>query len=1804
MARNQDVSMPQECVNTLKQCLLMFCELLITGLGCSNLTSEETELFRRGSKSFFLAAIAALKLSLISHGGSEECIKLIKRFLDSPFAGEEEIKWLLSSSYNMGVQLFNMKLYALACEPFTITYVTSWVRATAENVRNLSDTESQQYTDLVLDACTKSNIFFDTLNRNGLPSEAFEIFRESMIKWANTDLAGIEKHSAHNLLQGWLKKVFSLRLRKEIDDEENLICSFIVGSYPPLQAGTVGLLLEKELLLYDDMEELDPVLSRKLKRKLLDILLDEVYTDSSVFMQRSKILQEKGRLCRLDGVEGCSDCLNYLTQAIDILLTNRNVGDDKCMLLNINLQLANNYFLRACCSQEVDPTADGFLEDIQNGLHMCEDILSQKLSFNEQLLMHLPSTIGLLQNCADLLALKGYSSILYTVYELLLTASFITVSDPVTAFLGVFGDRKVSHLFCCSLFPCSFKELTLQTLGLDLDSESMLQNMVNKSRKQVLSGFLCEIKHSYEDDDVLVTKQWEEMSHSSDDAKTIEDIIRASQALSKLAEFRQERGKLEEALKYAREALHFRLKLVNRYFKVSSKSPSNTDSEAELSEKVVFLHASGRMAVRNWPGINLKERAEVGPSQWQIINVYLESLMQVGVLSEMLGLVDDADSSFREGHQIAKAQGLVFAEGIFQSCLGETLRKRHMWDQARNSFETANCLFDQCRVGTFCNFCMQLARATLELRIADLRRRQSDKSTVLPSETVELALEMYRHAEEKIYSLVFDLIQVHVTPDEKIDFRFSARHGPDGNGTAEKLCIKSTYFKDEKGSSRNSYQSSVDGYSVPRKSSIRNEGCCAENPPGRIAKQVFNVVGPSIENTRLTRRRTTTKSSSVSVSKETVEELCSETQSKLNVGKCEIHASGKGRLGSRRGKKLSTGKKHKSHEDQIREAHAESECPGSECAASLKQVFQNAGKRHPCLLHDSDRAGEKPFCLQKWIHNQWVQRARCLLARIFLQKGKCFIGVAESHVVHTQFYKALGVIRGCNWTFLESSCPSSLCRVECVVSKSLKDHKIEEGCILYHLGIFILREQICNNLRIGCCDLECVDVSIILSWLHHAFVLCKDIPLLLQKVARILAILHVPKDMGGLFDRLLKPNFQSTKKAAYFHQLSLGPTVRQQHISLLDARKLEIFKSSDLSHNRQSIVNMQNLIRCCRVGPSMPNDLQSAVQEDYKVPCPTICLSLMDWEMQYLHNDLDAVRSHSWVLISRFDIDSGPLSILIPCGSFIGRSLIAECPYNVESEDEASSSVESQTMTAYGTLASEFKSILEESRQSTSQEVCIDSHEEKSRWWEWRIALDARLASMLRDLEEVWFGPWKSLLLGKSSSSSTHIWRPIAEGLDRRLQSLTKAGPFNVDLIQLLLQGAGSFSRRDLEKGISCLFDWKTSSQILKDMQSTVCESSDSNSKHDSLLNSAVEAFIESFEMAIQSEAYLPVTSLDDTNSILSYVKQRCTHQVSYTTECNSYQEPVVLALDSHLQALPWESLPVLRRKEVYRVPSLGSMNVLLIHRYFLEMFKSGQHAARQYEEEHNNEVDAWSVMGGPMVVVPTVDPSNTYFLLNPSGDLGSTQAAFEDMFTCQEGWEGKVGEAPTVEEYMEGLKKHELFVYFGHGSGDQYLSERRMRKMDRCAAALLMGCSSGRLHPQGDYEPVGVPLWYLMAGCPTAISNLWDVTDGDIDRFSRVLLQNWLVSGHRRPEATGSVNTHMQKSVRGECHKGKRRGHKLCMAVKGSGGPTLNVTVHDSGIRTASNIGEGRNACRLPNLIGASPVCYGIPTFVRRKTT
>ena len=173
-------------------------------------------------------------------------------------------------------------------------------------------------------------------------------------------------------------------------------------------------------------------------------------------------------------------------------------------------------------------------------------------------------------------------------------------------------------------------------------------------------------------------------------------------------------------------------------------------------------------------------------------------------------------------------------------------------------------------------------------------------------------------------------------------------------------------------------------------------------------------------------------------------------------------------------------------------------------------------------------------------------------------------------------------------------------------------------------------------------------------------------------------------------------------------------------------------------------------------------------------------------------------------------------------------------------------------------------------------------------------------------------------------------------------------------------------------------------------------------------------------------------------------------------------------------------------------------------------------------------------------------------YILNPDSDLKNTQKMFEDDLKALTGsWTGIVNRAPTEAEFRDQLATKDVLLYFGHGSGAHYIPAKTIRKLDRCAVTCLMGCSSGTLKDAGEFEPYGMPTNYLLAGCPAILANLWDVTDKDIDRFTKEVFESWGLIGR------------------------KARGESLVEAVS-----------------------KARDTCVMKYLNGAAPVVYGIPAY------
>ncbi|XP_074489400.1 separin [Sebastes fasciatus] len=230
----------------------------------------------------------------------------------------------------------------------------------------------------------------------------------------------------------------------------------------------------------------------------------------------------------------------------------------------------------------------------------------------------------------------------------------------------------------------------------------------------------------------------------------------------------------------------------------------------------------------------------------------------------------------------------------------------------------------------------------------------------------------------------------------------------------------------------------------------------------------------------------------------------------------------------------------------------------------------------------------------------------------------------------------------------------------------------------------------------------------------------------------------------------------------------------------------------------------------------------------------------------------------------------------------------------------------------------------------------------------------------------------------------------------------------------------------------------------------------------------------------------------------------------------------VVLILDKYLQKLPWESTSILSSHSVSRMPSLHSLIGLSIQK----------------------ETDSQSVLN------QGVDSRKVFYVVDPDANLSNSQEQFKKMFSSQLDWDGVCGVAPDSGQLEEAVATKDLYIFVGHGAGARFIDGQAVLKRRMRAASLIFGCSSAALAVRGDQEGQGILLNYLIAGCPFYLGNLWDVTDRDIDRFTKVLLESWFSGG--------------------------------------------------SGASLLDHMGPARQATHMKHLIGAAPVVYGLPVHLQ----
>ena len=413
-------------------------------------------------------------------------------------------------------------------------------------------------------------------------------------------------------------------------------------------------------------------------------------------------------------------------------------------------------------------------------------------------------------------------------------------------------------------------------------------------------------------------------------------------------------------------------------------------------------------------------------------------------------------------------------------------------------------------------------------------------------------------------------------------------------------------------------------------------------------------------------------------------------------------------------------------------------------------------------------------------------------------------------------------------------------------------------------------------------------------------------------------------------------------------------------------------------------------------------------------------------------------------------------------------------------------------------------------------------------WWKARETLDKRLKNLLDDIESIWLGGFKGMLsnLQRHEDLLSRFGQSLIQSLDKHLPSRQKTKQARSAKLQLhahvleLFVALGHPDLNELADGVA------------------------------DLLYFVVDILQFQGEHNAYDEIDFDMITMEVLDALRGYHEAR-------ENDPSESRRHTILVLDKELLGFPWESLPCLRGRSVSRMPSVSAIKSRL------DMMSS----------KDNEASCLW------------VDARKGSFILNPSGDLMSTQATFTKPFLDSlPDWRSIIGQAPSEADFESCLRDNDVFVYFGHGSGAQYIRGRNIKRLQKCAVTFLMGCSSGKMNECGAFEPYGVPWNYVHAGAPAVVGTLWDVTDKDIDRFAMMTFIEW-----------GLLS---EESLQEDVSKSKRKAKVVQRTSRRT--PRQESRSGKGQIALDEAVANARDACVLKYLNGAAPVIYGIPVVLK----
>ncbi|GMI87982.1 EXTRA SPINDLE POLES, RADIALLY SWOLLEN 4, homolog of separase, HOMOLOGY OF SEPARASE 1 [Hibiscus trionum] len=1650
--------------------------------------------------------VAGFIVSIGTKCNIRESVCYIKQIIGSSWIQSQGLKYVYISLYNIGVLMYRNKQIKEALKALKLSHRASWthiqlLREMFTQKKSFDDHLSEDaIRDLVSDACSRTAFLSEVLHACG-NLKAERIIVESLKNWSTLENLFRQLSGPMPLIKQWVKIQCKLRKNMNLEDNAPTLCCMLLSS-GEVSKRAIGKILEQELLAYQEMTHGYPDFCHRMQTKVIDLLMQDDYAIEDNPLQRARILIRKGRTLRANGIEALKDCICCLSKAISIMnRETRNAGTPACH------QLAAAYCLLALCTQEAEPNSEQVYPDICAALDLWSSIFIPDSCFTgDEFKMVSGSTLQLLYNILDLLSVKGYTTLHSNIYKLIMRIYKLNNVELGKCAANLWECRRLSHALCVSPVNESFITNLSEQCGETSKAVDFWIQCLSGSQpgligfQQNVTCFFNNFTNGLKNDESNV-----QSAVSANNVNLVVSELTASDPVRShslflagylyydLCERHISSGQLFEGLSYAKEAFRLRSQLFKRKFTFSIEEHVGKGCESgdidDIAQKAIIgpknLQVHRIVASEIW-SFDSSSSNLCGSylSPWNVLQCYLESILQVGCINEMAGNGVEAESFLLWGKSISCSQSLPLFEAMFSSILGKLYRKKQLWNFAEQELQSAKRLMVDRNSNYSCTRCRLMLEVNLDLQLGDLIRNLSDSDIINDSkERFSHAEVMYKSALEKLNHSAWKNI---ITDEE----------------SKEDLVIRTTIISGE------------------------DVACNAASQPDAIdarkGRKTKKVSKPAVKEQRVIPEQ----SSRVTRSRY----RSSQNQSISSTGEAQVGLS-----------KQSNGNVVSKVSDTCWEKESSllgKESCMDESTSEIACICKRA-KLWQCLPAEIMKSG----LLIYFINMKWEYARRKLLVRILTGIGKCLGSHDQTREIHKVVWQSISVLvsRNAYTQTCSSACGTFL--LDLIGREIIGDtFAVERAAILYSIGWMTVKSFHSKGSRIVCCGLSEVPLSKIVHWLKLAFVLSREVPVLFKKVSRLLSAIYL---LSATNEHFTLPSCKAPSEsqwASYFHQASLGTHLNNQFFPNTSGRSItQRFVDPGDLHATGSSCPHTETSTLLRLAPESVNDLEQFALSFFEgLPSTAIiCISLLGHAYTSLLQELLLYPSsiHAWMLLSRLNSENQPIVLLLPLDSVFEEVSEDAAPNdeNAKACQELRQRMKSGKKwhcpwgsTVVDNVAPGFKVILEENFVTSSGCPLEDTKSTRSLWWMIRKKVDHQLGKLLSNLEDSWLGPWKHVLLGDclDCESLNTVHKKLARDLKSKCQM-----SISESYLKLVLGAAKS----DIEE--ACLS-----------------------------------------KQCLQKGCYIGAAKsngIDSVSALASRLIRKAANELHW--EDTISREPIILVLDLDVQMLPWESIPILRQQEVYRMPSVGSISMIL----------------RRYDE----------LVGRNAAAVPLIDPLDAFYLLNPSGDLRSTQAEFENWFRDQN-FEGKAGTVPTAEELATALKNHDLYLYFGHGSGEQYISKDEIQGLEKCAATVLMGCSSGSLRLNGCYVPRGVSLSYIQAGSPVTIANLWEVTDKDIDRFGKAVLNAWL--RERMDQTDCSKCSQLVKEIGAmDIREGRKGNSKKKVASSNSvettnNGSSSNVCEHRPTI--GSFVGMARDTCTLPFLNGAAPVCYGVPTGITRK--